>query len=244
MKIDLDYNRPADVHIEVIPLIDVIFCILTFFILAAVGLTRQQAIALDLPSVNNSSPVEGNSRDRLYVSVDSAGQVYVDKSPVPLGLLYDVLLQHKQIAPNGTIVLYASSSARYEDVIKVLDLLRSVGGDRVALATLPNDASLDPTQNGATLEETLRKQGVQIPAQGGVPAQGAPAQGIPPTQGSQGIPSQGVPSQGFPSPGTPAQGAPTQGFPSSGTSSNGLPPISAPIAPPASSGSGGSAVPR
>jgi biopolymer transport protein ExbD len=236
MKIDLDNNRPSDVHIEVIPLIDVIFCILTFFILAAVGLTRQQAIALDLPSVNNSSPVEGNSRDRLYVSVDSAGQVYVDKSPVPLGLLYDVLLQHKQIAPNGTIVLYASSSARYEDVIKVLDLLRSVGGDRVALATLPNDASLDPTQgNSATLEETLRKQGVQIPAQGGVPTQGAPAQGIP-SQGSQGIPNQGFPSQG-----TPAQGAPPQGFPSSGTPSD-LPPISpAPIAPPASNGS---AVPR
>jgi biopolymer transport protein ExbD len=244
MKIDLDNNRPSDVHIEILPMIDVIFCILTFFILAAVGLTRQQAIALDLPSVNNSSPVEGNSRDRLYVSVDSAGQVYVDKSPVPLGLLYDVLLQHKQIAPNGTIVLYASSSARYEDVIKVLDLLRSVGGDRVALATLPNDASLDPTQKGATLEETLRKQGVQIPAQGGVPAQGAPAQGIPPTQGSQG--SQGIPSQGFPSPGTPAQGAPTQGFPSSGTSSDGLPPISpVPIAPTAPSGSsGGAAVPR
>ena len=211
MKLDLD-NRQSDVQIEILPMIDVIFCILTFFILAAVGLTRQQAIALDLPSVNNSAPVEGRSRDRLYVSVDSAGQVYVDKSAVPLGLLYDVLVQHQQIAPNGTIVLYASRSARYEDVVKVLDLLRSVGGDRVALATLPNDASLDPTQgNNQSLEDVLREQGVLNPGQG------SPNQ-TPPNQGGVNI--------------TPA---PSNGPLSSPSSPNGLPPISpAPVAPPAS----------
>ena len=169
MKLNLD-NRQSDIQIEILPMIDVIFCILTFFILAAVGLTRQQAIALDLPSVNNSAPVEG--RDRLYVSVDSAGQVYVDKSAVPLGLLYDVLVQHQQIAPNGTIVLYASRSARYEDVIKVLDLLRTVGGDRVALATLPVDASLDPTQgNSQSLEDLLGDQ-----AQPGLTTPGLPSE--------------------------------------------------------------------
>lgn len=208
MKLDLD-NRQSDVQIEILPMIDVIFCILTFFILAAVGLTRQQAIALDLPSVNNSAPVEGSSRDRLYVSVDSAGQVYVDKSAVPLGLLYDVLVQHQQIAPNGTIVLYASRSARYEDVVKVLDLLRSVGGDRVALATLPNDASLDPTQgNGQSLEDTLREQGVISP--------------------NQGVPNRGNPNQG----GLNITPRPSNSQPSS---PSGLPPITpTPVAPPAS----------
>jgi len=174
MKVDFD-ERQSEVQIEILPMIDVIFCILTFFILAAVGLTRQQAIELDLPAVNNSAPLQDTAQDRLYVSVDSVGQVYVDKSAVPLGLLYDVLVQHQKIAPNGMIVLYASRSARYEDVVKVLDLLRSVGGDRVALATLPNDVSLDPTQNsGETVEETLRRQGLDIPSQTGVPPQGAP----------------------------------------------------------------------
>lgn len=217
MKLDLD-TRPSDVHIEILPMIDVIFCILTFFILAAVGLTRQQAIALDLPAVNNSSPVEGNSRDRLYVSVDSAGQVYVDKSPVPLGLLYDVLVQHKQIAPNGTIVLYASRSARYEDVVKVLDLLRSVGGDRVALATLPNDASLDPTQSGKTLENLLRDQGIEV-----TPGQTAP----------NATPNSGTPNNGtFNNDGLNINPAPAGGQLSS---PNGLPPISPQTAPPAQS---------
>ena len=70
---------PEDVRLELIPLIDVIFCILTFFILAAVGLTRQQAIDLDLPSAETGQPIpgqvgQGGISDRLYVSIDSLGQ--------------------------------------------------------------------------------------------------------------------------------------------------------------------------
>lgn len=151
MKVDLlDTPTAEDVRLEIIPLIDVIFCILTFFILAAVGLTRQQAIDLDLPSAQTGQPLpgqvgQGGISDRLYVSIDRLGQVYLDQQPVTLDLLYDVLQQFKQVNPAGLIVLYASRDARYEDVVTVLDVLRSVGGDRVALATLPRDAT---TNNG------------------------------------------------------------------------------------------------
>ncbi|MGD1906401.1 MAG: ExbD/TolR family protein [Leptolyngbyaceae cyanobacterium] len=175
MKIDLlDNPASEDVRIEIIPLVDVIFCILTFFILAAVGLTRQQAIDLDLPSADSGSPLpaqglgeEAIRRGRLYVSVDAIGQVYLDQQPVTLDLLYDVLLQHQQVSPEGLIVLYASRDARYEDVIRVLDLLRSVGGDRVALATLPS-AIGDPA-NAITGDDLLDPNLLQDPTLTPVP---------------------------------------------------------------------------
>ncbi len=155
MKIDLLDTPSEDVRIEIIPLIDVIFCILTFFILAAVGLTRQQAIGVDLPnaSTGNALPPQGLGtaavlRERLYVTVDAIGAVYIDKDVVSLAQLYDNLQRHQARSPEGLIVLYASREARYEDVIQVLDLLRSVGGDRVALATLPGEAPASP--GGAT----------------------------------------------------------------------------------------------
>ena len=144
MKIDYLDDPNQNVHIEILPLIDVIFCILTFFILAAVGLTRQQAIDLDLPAANTGAPLpaqglgaEAALQERLYVSIDKVGQVYLDQQPVSINLLYDVLQQHQQSYPDGLIVLYASREALYKDVVSVLDLLRSVGGNRVALATLP-----------------------------------------------------------------------------------------------------------
>ena len=156
MKLEID-SPAEEVRIEIIPMIDVIFCILTFFILAAVGLTRQQAINLDLPAAETGSALQTEGLDaantRLYVSIDAIGQVYIDRQPVSLDLLYDVLLQHQRIAPSGLIVLYASKDARYENVVQVLDLLRSVGGNRVALATLPSGFS--QSQEEVPIEETL-----------------------------------------------------------------------------------------
>ncbi len=156
MKVDLLDTPAQDVRLEIIPLIDVIFCILTFFILAAVGLTRQQAIDLDLPTAQTGQPLPGQvgeGADRLYVSVDGLGQVYLDQQPVTLDLLTDVLLQFNQVNPGGLIVLYASRDARYEDVVAVLDQLRAVGGDRVALATLPSDTTLGPGEADPNLQD-------------------------------------------------------------------------------------------
>ena len=143
MQLDLD-NTTEEVRIEIIPLIDVVFCILAFFILAAVSLTRQQAIELELPQANSSSSLPTQppvGSERLYVSVDSTGQIYIDQSPIPESILQDLVLQHQALSPDGQIVLYAAQEARYADVVKVLDILRTMGGNRVALATLPGRQS-------------------------------------------------------------------------------------------------------
>lgn len=143
MKVDLLETPTEDVRLEIIPLIDVIFCILTFFILAAVGLTRQQALDLDLPSAQTSQPLPAQENsglsERFYVSIDPFGNVYYEQQQIDLVLLYELLQQHQQFYPEGLIVLYASQQTDYGRVVEVLDLLRSVGGDRVALATIKQD---------------------------------------------------------------------------------------------------------
>ena len=129
-----DENRDTNVKIELLPLIDVIFCILTFFIIAAVNFSRQQAISLDLPAAKTGTP---QVRDLLIVSIDDTGQLYVEKQPVTRTLLSARLKDYNENRPNGRMVLYASKNSTYREVIEVLDLLREVGGDRVALATVP-----------------------------------------------------------------------------------------------------------
>jgi biopolymer transport protein ExbD len=136
IKIDSDQTEP-DVRIELIPLIDVIFCILTFFILAAVTLTRQAALNVDLPSAKTGTT---QMRQLLVVSVDPIGQTYVEKLPVTTSQLREAAVKFHQENPQGTVVLYASRASSYNDVIQVLDLLKSVDGVRVALATLPNNS--------------------------------------------------------------------------------------------------------
>jgi biopolymer transport protein ExbD len=138
------HAHEGEVRIEIVPLIDVIFCILTFFILGAVGLSRQQAIGLDLPKASTGTP---QMREMLVVSLDDFGQVYVEQQLVTRNQLYEAIKNYHQFNPSGLMVLNASRTASYNEVIQVLDLLRQVGGDRVALATLPGEAN---SPNGLT----------------------------------------------------------------------------------------------
>lgn len=141
MKINLD--TPAEeTRIELVPLIDVIFCILTFFLLAALQLTRQQAINVDLPKAKTG---QTQMREMLIVSLDDVGQTYIDQLPVNESQLDRVLKDYHTKNPGGLMVLYAPQNSRYAKVVEVLDKLREVGGDRVALATLPGSASPAPS---------------------------------------------------------------------------------------------------
>ena len=142
MKLWQDDSQASGANIEILPLIDVIFCILTFFILAAVNFSRQQAISLDLPQAKTGTPQLQNI---LIVTIDDLGQLYVDKDLVNRNDLAWEIKKFNQANPNGLMTLYAAKNSTYREVVEVLDVLREVGGDRVALATLP-EGSQAPTQ--------------------------------------------------------------------------------------------------
>jgi biopolymer transport protein ExbD len=136
VKINLLETEEDDARIEILPLIDVIFCILTFFIMASLTLTRQQAINLDLPKASTGV---AQNRELKIVSIAPNGQLFMDKQPTDQTRLVESLKAYMKAQPNGLIVLNASPTVSYNQVIQVLDLLRSVGGQRVALATQPAD---------------------------------------------------------------------------------------------------------
>ncbi|MEH1920011.1 ExbD/TolR family protein [Nostoc sp.] len=137
MKVNL-HTPIEEVQIQIIPLIDVVFCILTFFLLAALQFTRQQAINVDLPKASPSS-VSGitSQTGSVIVTIDAVGNTYIEKQPVKQEDLRQSLKQYLQQNPNAVVVLNASRTATYNDVIETLDLLRQVGGDRVSLGIIP-----------------------------------------------------------------------------------------------------------
>ncbi len=150
MKINLE--TPGDeAQIQIIPLIDVIFCILTFFILAALQLTRQQGIGLELPKSQTSSVLMS---EMLVIGVDSNGQTYLSnqgqRQLVDRAQLFQLVDAYHKQRPEGLLVLEASQTAFYNDVIQVLDVMRSVAADRVALSTAPSQPGQPQTQPGQT----------------------------------------------------------------------------------------------
>jgi len=143
LKLWHDINDKQEVRIEIVPMIDVIFCILTFFILAAVGFSRQQAITLNLPQATTGT---AQMREMLMVSLDSQGQLYLEKQPVSRVQLYSAIKNYNTINPEGLMVLHASEEVRYSQVVEILDMLKEVGGSSVALATLAGNSQIPPEE--------------------------------------------------------------------------------------------------
>jgi biopolymer transport protein ExbD len=150
MRLSQDDSQ-NEVRIEILPLIDVIFCILAFFLLAAVNFSRQQAISLDLPQAKTGT---SQMQDILMVTIDDIGQLYVEQELVSRSDLSWEIKKYHQSNPDGLMVLYAAKNSTYREVVEVLDMLREVGGDRVALATLPV-GSEPPTQPTTTPNPTF-----------------------------------------------------------------------------------------
>lgn len=167
MKVNL-HNPPEEVQIQIIPLIDVVFCIMTFFLLGAVNFTRQQAINVDLPSAATSTPVTGATSD-LYVTISAAGQLYIEKEPIGTQDLEPRLRQYVATNPNGTLVLYAAPTAVYNDVVQTIDILRKVGGSRVSFATIPKPPESGLNPQGIPTDPTIPLPG-NIPIPGVNPA--------------------------------------------------------------------------
>jgi biopolymer transport protein ExbD len=172
---------------------------LTFFLLAGLQVARQQAISVDIPKAATGTPA---ARELLMVSLNDAGQIFLEQQPMLVpAQLTDAVKQYHQARPNSAIVLYASKQVSYNKVVEILDALRSVAGDRVALATIPT-SSVAPTPPIITNPYIPYNpyQGVN-PYQGNTPtttqpSTGAPATGqtgqstqVSPTQTKQPVPS-------------------------------------------------------
>lgn len=149
MKVNL-HTPVEDVQIQIIPLIDVVFCILTFFLLAALQFTRQEEISINLPKSSTGTPsttsakpnnIGSNAqveRQILTLTIDAIGQTYVDNDLVKRAQIREAFQKYLQQTPNAILALKISQTATYNDVISIIDLWRQVGGDRISFVTTPS----------------------------------------------------------------------------------------------------------
>jgi biopolymer transport protein ExbD len=202
MKVNIEPDE-LDVRIEIIPLIDIIFCILVFFLLGAVTTSKTEGLNVDLPRASSGQTQFG---DTLTVEVDVLGQIIIKNTVISKDQLSQLLAAYVAQKPEGVVVFQADKRLNYETVINLFDLLRKVGGTRVALGTTdkvatPQNLNLTPGLGMPTapnqlgqpnLMPTLPNTSPVIPGTSVVPnntvpnpASGVPAQGVPNSNGTE-----------------------------------------------------------
>ncbi len=121
-------------EINLVPMMDVIMTILTFFIILSMTLTNQQnAVNVTLPSAGKGLS-EQKIPDPLVVSINQQGELFLGKQQITEAQLAQPMQAYLQQHPEGAVVLNADRKLPYEEVVKVLGKMRDIGGDRVSLA--------------------------------------------------------------------------------------------------------------
>ncbi|OKH28769.1 ExbD/TolR family protein [Chroogloeocystis siderophila] len=117
--------------INIVPMIDVIFAILTFFIMSTLFLTRSQSLPVNLPKATTTQVQRSST---ITVTLDNRGQIALNRQPVDLGTLESRV--SSLIAPNqeAVVVLNADEQVNHGQVIAVMDQIRRVPGARLAIA--------------------------------------------------------------------------------------------------------------
>lgn len=120
-------------EINLVPMMDVIMTILTFFIIVSMTLTNFQSVDVALPTarsgVNRERPIEP-----MIVGLNQQQQILLEGSPATREQLAQAIQNYLAQNPKGSVVLKADQRLPYQQVIQVLATLKEVGGDRVSLA--------------------------------------------------------------------------------------------------------------
>ena len=128
MKVNLRTARK--VRIEMLPLIDIVFLLLVFFIYAMLSMAVHRGLPVVLPS---SSTARIDKRLLISVTVKSEGSIYVDKEQIPMESLTEVLRKKVQGGTDPGVLLFADRSIPYQKLFNVLDQIRMAGLSRISL---------------------------------------------------------------------------------------------------------------
>jgi biopolymer transport protein ExbD len=105
------------------PLIDVVFILLLFFMLAS-SLTRLHAVALDAPSIDVAG---AESQPALLLRIQADGRLDLNGEPVEAKALTDRLRTQLQRAPDLQVWVQPADAVPLQRTLQVFDQLAAAG---------------------------------------------------------------------------------------------------------------------
>ena len=121
-------------RIEIIPMTDVVFFLLVFFMMASLSMTVYRGLPVNLPRATSGSTPPAES---AAITVSRDGQAYLDRQPVTREVLGQRLRGLVGANPLVAIIITADEAAMHGRVVDVLDEVRTAGVTRMAIAIRP-----------------------------------------------------------------------------------------------------------
>ena len=124
-------------RIEIIPMIDTMFFLLVFFMIATLSMTIQQGMPVSLPTAESSTETK---TENVSLTLTKDGALYYNKEVITLQELEQRLANLRQTSTDPSLLINADKQVPHGRVIKVMDLIRLSGITSMGIATEPSSA--------------------------------------------------------------------------------------------------------
>ena len=126
----VNFHTRKKVRIEMLPLIDIVFLLLVFFIYAMLSMAVHRGLPVLLPT---SASAKIDKELIVSVTIKSDETIYVDKEQIGLNDLASLLKTKAEINKDVGILLFADRSLSYQKLFQVLDQVKNAGIHRISL---------------------------------------------------------------------------------------------------------------
>ena len=131
MKDFLNFEED-NIQINILPMIDIIFVILSFFIVSSLYLVKLETIPVNLPSAETSN----QEKDSLIVvTLNIENNVFIDEKFIDASTLENEIKSKLKTSKNKKVILRADKGLKYGKVISILDVLRKIENIKIGVST-------------------------------------------------------------------------------------------------------------
>lgn len=121
-----DAELDSHIHIDFVPLADVLFNLLVFFLLATTVAQAELQMNIALPVAKSGAPISSMLRD-MVVNVDRQGAIFVNGRQTTPEQLRDLVSGAVAANPAQKVTVRGDRAAAYASVVTVLDICKSAG---------------------------------------------------------------------------------------------------------------------
>ena len=118
--------------INIVPMIDVIFAILTFFIISSLDLIRLDNIPVNLPKASTSTLVKDKP---IVLTIDRENNIFLENKPINSKILVDQIKNIISDYSTDILVISADKEVAHGKVVEVIDQVRSIDDLRIGMST-------------------------------------------------------------------------------------------------------------
>lgn len=122
--------------IEMTPIIDMVFLLLIFFLVATTYQQSERELAIALPEAEAAGPISTMLRE-IIINVDSEGAIIVGGQTMTLEELRTLVADAVRVNPDQKVSVRGDKDLAYGVIARVLDICKAAGVQQPFLDTVP-----------------------------------------------------------------------------------------------------------